>query len=244
MSNIFGQPPRQPIANPFAHLSNPTTAASQTPSIQTSSLFGNLSNPQPQLQQQNQPLQTSSVFASLGSAQPQQPQQGPSLFSNLGTSKLPDKPLGGGDEPSRQQQSTLGGGGGGLFGASQQASSQNPNPSIFAPQAQNLLSGPQETQQQAQNVQILQGPEQQQNGASLNRLGKGSQPVYFNSLLEKGRKRAHDADGQPTFSDLPSLQLGLGDIAKKIRELGGAEAQKQRGNTVDSKALAHNSVFR
>lgn len=63
-----------------------------------------------------------------------------------------------------------------------------------------------------------------------------SQPAYFNNLLEKARKRTHDADGGPGFRDLPSLQLGLGDIAKKVRELGSVGTQTHRGRAVDSSA--------
>lgn len=63
-----------------------------------------------------------------------------------------------------------------------------------------------------------------------------SQPAYFDNLLEKGRKRTRDADGGPGFRDLPSLQLGLGDIAKKVRELGSVGIQTQRDGTTDSSA--------
>ena len=64
-----------------------------------------------------------------------------------------------------------------------------------------------------------------------------SQPAYFDNLLEKGRKRAHDADGGPGFRDLPSLQLGLGDIAKKVRELGNVGTQTHRGGAADAHYL-------
>ena len=67
--------------------------------------------------------------------------------------------------------------------------------------------------------------------------GRASQPVYFDNLLEKGKKtNALHADSG--FGDLPSLQLGLGEIARKARELGGVGAQMNGGATVDSKASA------
>lgn len=65
---------------------------------------------------------------------------------------------------------------------------------------------------------------------------KSRQPAYFENLLEKGRKRTHDADGGPGFRDLPGLQLGLGDIARRVRELGSAGPQSQGGKGPDSKA--------
>lgn len=72
--------------------------------------------------------------------------------------------------------------------------------------------------------------EQQQPGT------KARQPAYFENLLEKGRKRNHDADGGPGFRDLPSLQLGLGDIAKRLKELGAVGVQTPGVKTTDSKA--------
>jgi nuclear pore complex protein Nup93 len=41
--------------------------------------------------------------------------------------------------------------------------------------------------------------------------------AYFDSLLEKSRKRAH---GETTLEELPSLQLGLGDLRQRIRKIG------------------------
>ena len=64
-----------------------------------------------------------------------------------------------------------------------------------------------------------------------------SQPAYFDNLLEKGRKRTHDADGAPGFGDFPSLQLGLGDISKKVRELGSVGTQTHRGRAGDAHYL-------
>ena len=61
-----------------------------------------------------------------------------------------------------------------------------------------------------------------------------SQPAYFDNLLEKGRKRTRDADGGPGFRDIPSLQLGLGDIAKKVRELGSVGENAHRGKAADA----------
>lgn len=69
-------------------------------------------------------------------------------------------------------------------------------------------------------------------------VSRASQPVYFDNLLEKGKKRANALNGDSALGDLPSLQLGLGEIARKARELGGVGAQIKGGATVDSKASA------
>ena len=68
-----------------------------------------------------------------------------------------------------------------------------------------------------------------------------AQPAYFDNLLEKGRKRVREADGGPDFNDLPSLQLGLGDIAKRARELGTA-SRNQAGDSSAHYLLAASSV--
>ena len=60
--------------------------------------------------------------------------------------------------------------------------------------------------------------------------------VYFNNLLEKGRKRKVGQDGEAGFGEVPSLQFGLGDIAKRVRELGGADLRSQQNRGADSKA--------
>lgn len=69
-------------------------------------------------------------------------------------------------------------------------------------------------------------------------VGRASQPVYFDNLLEKGKK-AGALHGDSGFGDLPSIQLGLSEIARKARELGGVGAQINGGATVDSKASAY-----
>jgi nuclear pore complex protein Nup93 len=60
----------------------------------------------------------------------------------------------------------------------------------------------------------------------ISQLGKEKEPAqqqgqksaaYFDSLLEKSRKRAH---GETALEELPSLQLGLSDLRQRIRKLG------------------------
>lgn len=73
--------------------------------------------------------------------------------------------------------------------------------------------------------------------------GRSSQPVYFDNLLENGKKRANALNGESGLGDLPSLQLGLGEIARKARELGGVVTQLNGVATVDGKASACELFF-
>jgi nuclear pore complex protein Nup93 len=65
-----------------------------------------------------------------------------------------------------------------------------------------------------------------------------SQPAFFDSLLERSRQRNKDVNGTSTLAELPSLQLGLGDIARRVKQLGGPAAAQQ-GRTTDNKAYEH-----
>lgn len=229
MSSLFEQ--LKPTSSLFGNLSPATSAQSQaTP---TSSLFDNTSQPQ------QSSGQTTNFFGSVGASQPQTQS---SMFSHLGGDQKPN--LFGSSQPQQQ----TGTAGGGLFGSGaalqaqrQQTSSlfggglnsaatiQPAAPSLFAPQ-------PQPQQQNNQSGQATQGQQPQQVGQQSQGEQGTSQPAYFDNLLEKGRKRTHDADGGPGFRDLPSLQLGLGDIAKKVRELGSVGTQTHRNRVVDSSA--------
>lgn len=68
-------------------------------------------------------------------------------------------------------------------------------------------------------------------GASTNGQQQQTQQTgaYFDSLLAKSKK---EADGEAPMEDLPSLQLGLGDLRQRLRKLGpGAQ-----GRPFDGKA--------
>ncbi|KZF22711.1 Pentulose kinase [Xylona heveae TC161] len=192
-------------------------ATNTTPSApQTGSLFGNSTA--------SQPPQQSSLLSGFGAgAKPQQPSGG--LFSGLGTQN---------QQPQQQQQQQQQQPSGGLFGASTAANTQpTAQPSLFSntqqgttaarPPGGSLLGSGTQTQTslpQLQQDQVLQT----------------SQPAYFESLLEKGRKRNHGARGESAFNELPSLQLGLGDIARRVREMGGSKEAAPRATATDSKA--------
>ncbi|KAA8650035.1 linker nucleoporin NIC96 [Aspergillus tanneri] len=64
-----------------------------------------------------------------------------------------------------------------------------------------------------------------------------TQPAFFNSLLERGKKRPLSAVGQGSnFEQLPSLQLGLDDIRRKARELGTGGSNDPQSHGSSSKA--------
>ncbi|KAF1837280.1 NIC-domain-containing protein [Decorospora gaudefroyi] len=85
---------------------------------------------------------------------------------------------------------------------------------------QSSLFGTASTQQQAQQP-AQQQPQQQQQGVSLAQANGGtSRSAHFDHLLERGRKRNAGENSTSNFDELPSLQLGLGDIARKVRNLG------------------------
>ncbi|KIV99809.1 uncharacterized protein PV09_08613 [Verruconis gallopava] len=62
------------------------------------------------------------------------------------------------------------------------------------------------------------------------------QAAYFDQILERGKKREKQENGLGALGDLPTLQLGLGDIARKVRNLGQGGPTTQKGKGVDSRA--------
>ena len=72
----------------------------------------------------------------------------------------------------------------------------------------------------------------QQQGTSLaqSTAGNGtSRSAHFDHLLERGRKRNAGENGLGSFDALPTLQLGLGDIARKVRNLGTGGPSADQG---------------
>lgn len=248
MSSLFGSntPASTSSTQPsiFSNLGNSTTTSQPA---QTSNFFTNLGASKPE--------ENKNPFGNLAASS--QPPQSSSVFGNPGALKAEEKknPFGNFGGPS-QPQATSAGDLGSLFTAAAEA--QKPKDlggsnslrdapplggastttsapfgaSLFsntasAPGASSLFS----TQQPQQQGQASQS--QQTNGQSTT---TGSQPAYFNSLLEKGKKRTLDTNGGPSFAELPSLQLGLGDIARRARELGSNGQQRQKGTPADSRA--------
>jgi len=68
--------------------------------------------------------------------------------------------------------------------------------------------------------------------------------AHFQTLLERGKKRREPTAGGLEFGELPTLQLGLGDIASKVRNLGGANSFSKAGRAEDTKAYVQESKIK
>jgi len=192
----------------FSNLNTSTSQAQTQPS-----LFSNLNMNNLRTQSQ------SSLFGPLGGAPASQ--STPNSFPGLGSS---------------QQQTASGAGG--LFGASTTTNAQPPATNLFAsrdnstaqPLQSSLFASSAPQQQQSQAAQS----QQQQSIGQLSN-GQTPQPAYFDSLLERGRKRTNGGEGVGGSGELPSLQLGLGDISRRVRELGGTGGQAKHARGQDAK---------
>ena len=231
MSSLFGQPAE---ASKPSFLNIPSSATTTSSQPAQTNVFGGSTAT-------SQPAQTANIFGSIGGSKVDETKN---PLGNFGSS-LQTQTSSGGDlgslfasfKPASQTGSSLFGNAATTsapalgattttsapFGASLFANTANTS----APAASSLFSS-QQPQQPGQAAQS-----QQQAGEPKTST---SQPAYFNSLLEKGKKRTHDTNGGPSFADLPSLQLGLGDIARRARELGNAGQQSGRGASTDSRA--------
>ncbi|KAK4998450.1 nuclear pore complex subunit [Elasticomyces elasticus] len=229
MSSIFanlGAQYKAPAGGLFSNLGNTTNATSNSGQTEnTSNPFAGLGTNVPRL---DLPAASSpgGIFGNASTSKPAETSgglgggsTGANLFGNLGASAKPA--------------------GSGLFqnlGQSQApAASQPPTASgLFGSSFLNNNSQPQ--QNQTQN----QGQAMQENTQPI---AGSSQPAYFDRLLERGKKRHNQDHGisGTQFDELPSLQLGLGDIARKVRNLGqggpsAQGAQIGRINGVDNRA--------
>ncbi|KAI0402167.1 Nup93/Nic96-domain-containing protein [Xylaria palmicola] len=219
-----GEQPRPPIA--MSLFSNPQqpAASGQTPSLfgnsgqqqqpatgQTPSLFGNTA------QQPQATGQTPSLFGNAGQQQ-QTAGQTPSLFGNS-TAQNPAQNTTSGlfgaaaTGTAQPQQPAATGTGGGLFGTAQnqtQAPALGAGSSTQNPGASSLFGA-------------TQPPGTSTNGGAL---PQGKTTGYFDSLLAKSKKQAQ---GESPLEDLPSLQLGLGDLRQRLRKLGPQTDPLQHG---------------
>lgn len=245
MSSLFGNPGSSSQSQPAKTtglFGNLTASPAQTQAPQSGGLFGNLNTSQAQ-------SGTSSLFANTANTAQSQAPASAGLFGSLntntaqsqpkpaslfGTSTEPSKPSPfgnfGASQPQQQQQQTAGSGGGGLFGSVISAAPQPVQSSgLFA---NTVGQGP---IQQSQKLQGSQNQVQQQDGQRGGVLNK-AQPGYFDNLLEKGRKRHRDHAGDSELGEVPSLRLGLNDIAKRAKELGGTGPQARAATGPDSGA--------
>ena len=227
--------PAAPANNTSTNLFGSLNASKK---LENTSLFGGAVTAQQATDIQAQGKKTGSLLmggsnnttaGGLGSTQ--QPQAGtsslfggqPKPFSGFGT-------LGGG-------QTTGAGQGTGLLGGNaggSQATAQ-------APQGSSLL-GALGGNQGAAGASLLgnnlpsQNKPAEQQGHGQGQGQNNVRSAYFNSLLERNKKRTHRDEEATGFEEVPSLQLGLGDISKRVRELGGVGAQNRRDRAADSKA--------
>lgn len=96
------------------------------------------------------------------------------------------------------------------------------------------LAGSQQPQQGPQ-LQVPGGQQSQQRPISQS-ASTNSQPAYFDALLERGRNRTNGKNGGTGLEEIPSLQLGLPDISRQVRQLGGLRPNAQQGNRADTRA--------
>ncbi|KAL2753668.1 hypothetical protein ACRALDRAFT_1082833 [Sodiomyces alcalophilus JCM 7366] len=187
------------------------------------SLFGSLNTGNTQQQpatggglfggQQNQnQTQGGGLFGKPATTTTTQPQQGISLFGGASTT-----------QPAAATTST----GGGLFGGAASTTQQQNKPSLFGattaqPQATttnaapggSLFGGASMANQQPQGQTQTNQPQQQTAQPSS---------AYFDSLFAKSKKHGQ-VDG--SMDELPSLQLGLGDLRQRLKTLGSRPHEK------------------
>lgn len=206
--------------------------------MNSGSLFGGASNSQaakPNLFGNTQTASTGGLFG--GQQTPSAPSGG--LFGGS-QSQAPATSSGGlFGKPQSQTQATSSGG---LFGGQTQTASTGgfggqapaaPSGGLFGGQ-----QGQGQAQQSAQTSSLLGGQSQaqQQPQNQGQNPSQSTQPAFFNSLLERGKKRPLSSANQSNnFEEVPSLQLGLSDIRRKARELGSG-GQKDTPNGTSSKA--------
>ena len=232
MSSLFGQP--QPVPNPFGSLGASSGASTTQPAParglfgqsttqtgQAGGLFGNSTT--------SQPAQTGGLFGSSGTSQPA---PGGGLFGGMSQTARTGGLFG---SSTTQPAQT-----GSLFGTSTtaqpvQTSSLFGNTTISQPAQQTGLFAAPPIRGISQSGFLGQKASSQQNGQPA-QSENGLSSAYFNTLLEKNKKRGRASDEDSGFGEVPSLQLGLGDIAKKVRQLGGIGLQDQGKGGPDSKA--------
>ncbi|KAF1812971.1 putative nuclear pore protein [Eremomyces bilateralis CBS 781.70] len=107
------------------------------------------------------------------------------------------------------------------FGLSLGATTSSSQPPQPTQPAQPFGLGFGATTSSSQPAQVAQPVQQPQQNTQNNQQATGgsSQSAYFDHLLERARKNNKN-NGVSQFGELPNLQLGLADIARKVRDLG------------------------
>ena len=171
----------------------------------------------------DQPAKRRSIFDTTSAITPQSSAaSGTGLFAGFGSTPA---------QPAAPTSSLLGASSsaaptGGSVG--QNTSQPAPADSFFA--ASQGLNRPLNQGQTTQN-QSQSGP---------NSLSQSTrEPAYFNSLLERGRKRAHPSDSVQNESQLrqiPGLHLGLDDLTRRAQGIGARGGRATPVNGADSRA--------
>ncbi|KAI1343979.1 Nup93/Nic96-domain-containing protein [Xylariaceae sp. FL0016] len=176
----------------------------------------------------NRPTASPLLVSGL-TVQSAQPQQGGGLFGGGSQQQTaqPQQTAGGGlfGGASQQQQNPSQPQAGGLFGASAAATAQpQQTGGLFgASAAQNQPAGAGQAPGNSMFGNSQQQPAAANNGGAM---PSGNMSGYFDSLLAKSKKEAH---GESPLEDLPSLQLGLGDLRQRLRKLGPQNDPLQDG---------------
>ncbi|KAF2761403.1 NIC-domain-containing protein [Pseudovirgaria hyperparasitica] len=213
-SSLFGSTAAQPQQAGIGFGNPPATTTSQSTAIFGGSLgatpaFGNTGQSKPNLfggAQTNTTSQSTGLFGGGAGATP--------AFGNVGTANAASNPPAGNS----------------LFGGlgSNTSQSQPGQQSIGGSLFSSTFGAPPQGQTQQQQSQP------QSSGSLSQSTTAPSQSAYFDHLLERGKKRNRQQNDAGQFNELPSLQLGLGDIARKVRNLGASGAPIAQAR--DSKA--------
>ena len=230
MSSIFGSQAEKPqssglFANPFPQTSQPAATpssggslfrritpadpASQTPTVGKGGIFDK-TTPAATTQPPATSTAASGLFGSANTAGATTAQ--PNASTDPSAQPEAKKPpfLSLFDNPKNANATTTAATSTLFAPAASQAQQSN---SLFgstnAPAASSLFSAQSKPQVQ-----------QQSNGQQAGAAPSNGNPAAFAGLLEKGKKRGRNGEQPTSLQDLPSLQLGLGDIARRVRQLG------------------------
>jgi nuclear pore complex protein Nup93 len=215
--------PTSPVMSLFGNLLPKNQAASGAPPAKN--LFGTAAPASS--------APSTNLFGNLGGSTTTAPSSG--LFGNLGTASSA--------QSGASQTGTTDGVGVNFANASNAQQKPSGTTGMFQPStaqnaSQSTATNP--LQQTAAGTQpsLFAGgaaPQQQQQAAApLSQSGApATKNAHFDHLLERGRKRNAGENGLSNFEELPSLQLGLGDIARKVRNLGagGPSADQTQDRT-------------
>ncbi|KAI1869162.1 uncharacterized protein JN550_006149 [Neoarthrinium moseri] len=230
MSGLFGTPSAAPSTG-GGLFGNANATQSQNPATTQPStsggLFGSALN-----QNQAKPAAGGLFGGATGQSQGT---GGGGLFGGASTAAT-SQPQAGGLFGAPSAQTSQPAAGGGLFGGAAAQAQPSTSGGLFgASTTQNKpatggLFGASTAQQPQSNTGGLGlglSTNNQANGQSLLGLGASQQPTnaqsqaapigYFDSLLAKSKKQAN---GEAPMEELPTLQLGLGDLRQKLRKLG------------------------